>query len=545
MTPKVGDRLAGYEIRALIARGGMSTVFRAHDDRLDRDVALKVLSEDLSGDSVFRARFAREWRILAGIRHPNIVPIFDAGEWQGQLYQAMLLVEGADLAQLVALSGPMSLARATSIIGQVAAALDAAHAQGVLHRDVKPSNVILHEPAAADRPEHVYLVDFGLTRRADSTQLTASGNVLGTVGYMAPEVLQGAPADARTDQYSLACVAYQLLAGEAPFRRSTQMGTIMAQLQEVPPSVRELRGDIPDSVDQVVARGMAQEAEDRYPSSGAFAEALASAARPVASPSGGPGDAAADTTLTGAPLQRPVATSVERRPRGPMPAVTPAPPRPRRRPAFPFAIAALLILLVGGLGALAVERLFDARAATPVASPSSSGNPGPTLVAVASSAPTAAPTPTPLTALQRLMAVIPAGMTHCAKASSIESSISGYLVVVQCDLDTTQVLDVRYWLYPDAASVDDQWTRRMAALKAAGLPTADGNCWNGKQGQTTHARGSLQCDIYPTNATLEVRWSDQRDLVYAVVNGKPGDLRALVQWWSANAVLGGTQRATP
>jgi Protein kinase domain len=532
MTPTVGQRLAGYEIRALIARGGMSTVYRAHDDRLDRDVALKVLSEDLSGDPVFRARFAREWRILAGMRHPNIVPIFDAGEWQGQLYQAMLLVSGADLAQLVALSGPLSVARATAIIGQVAAALDAAHAQGVLHRDVKPSNVIVAESSTPDRPEHVYLVDFGLTRRADSTQLTASGNVLGTVGYMAPEVLRGAPADARSDQYSLACLAYQLLTGEAPFRRSTQMGTIMAQLQEVAPSSRAIRGDIPSTVDQVVARGMAPDADDRYASAGAFAHDLASAAAgsAAATTSAGARASAGGRTTRLAPLTRrhPAAGGSL---------------RSRPRPALAIGVAAVLV--PGGLGALAAERLLDARGPTsPITSPSAALTSAPSQPPAASTSP-AAPTASPQTAFQRLLAVIPAPLrSSCVKSSSIEPSITGYLVVIQCNLDTPQVLDLRYWLYPDVASVDDEWQRRMAALTSGGLPTADGNCWNGKQGQTTHARGSLQCDI-PTDGTLEVRWSDRRDLVYAVVNGKPGDLKALVRWWSTNAVLDGTQQAAP
>ena len=206
----------------------------------------------------------------------------------------------------------------------------------------------------------------------------------------------------------------------------------------------------------------------------------------------------------------------------------------------------LVVLLLGGIGALFVERMLGAPAATPIASPGATPNLGTTQSAVASLVPTAGPSTTPQTAFQRLVAVIPSGIrSACVKATSSEPSITGYLVVIQCNLGTSQVLDVRYWLYPDAASVADEWARRMAALKAAGLPTTDGNCWNGRQGQTTHARGSLQCDIYPTDGTLEVRCSDQRDLVYAAVTGYPGDLKALVQWWSANAVLDGTQRAAP
>jgi serine/threonine-protein kinase len=173
---KVGDQIGQYLLTALIAPGGMSTVFRAHDERLDRDVALKLLSAELSEDPGFRDRFQRESRVAAGIRHPNILPVFDAGDWQGQLYIAMQLVEGPDLALIIERGGPIPPARTASIISQVAAALDAAHALGIVHRDVKPGNILLVPGSGPATLEHVYLSDFGLNRRITSTtQMTHSG----------------------------------------------------------------------------------------------------------------------------------------------------------------------------------------------------------------------------------------------------------------------------------------------------------------------------------------------------------------------------------
>ena len=277
MTPKVGDQLGQYTLTALIARGGMSTVYRAHDERLDRDVALKLLSAELSEDAAFRARFEREWRIAAGLRHPNIVPVFDAGEWEDQLFIGMQLIEGPDLATVIGAAGPLAPARAVSIVTQLAAALDAAHAQGIVHRDVKPGNVLLLE-GRGGAADHVYLADFGLTRRTSSmSRMTRTGSFLGTLGYIAPEQLKGLPVDARTDEYSLACVAYEMLTSAPPFPRDSEVAMITAHLQDPPPAVSLQRGDLPLAVDGVIAKGMAKEPDQRYPSCGDFARAFAAA----------------------------------------------------------------------------------------------------------------------------------------------------------------------------------------------------------------------------------------------------------------------------
>ncbi|MEO7118152.1 MAG: serine/threonine-protein kinase, partial [Candidatus Limnocylindrales bacterium] len=272
--PQVGDQVAHFTLTGRIAKGGMSTVYRARDERLGRDVALKVLSAELSDDGLFRERFERESRLAASISHPNILPIFDAGTWQGYLYISMLLVEGPDVAQLLE-AGPLEPARANSIVQQVAAALDAAHAKSLVHRDVKPGNILLLEGAGPRGADHAYLADFGLTRHAASTtRLTRPDLVLGTVGYIAPELLLGHAVDARADQYSLACVTYEMLAGEPPFPRETDVVTIAAHLHEPPPRITRRRPELPSALDGIIARGMAKSPDDRFTSASAFAAAF-------------------------------------------------------------------------------------------------------------------------------------------------------------------------------------------------------------------------------------------------------------------------------
>jgi serine/threonine-protein kinase len=206
-----GSRVAGYRLEEQIGQGGMAVVFRARDERLERQVALKVLSPALAADESFRHRFIRESRSAAAVDHPHIIPVFDAGEAEGVLFLAMRYVPGGDAGSLVRRSGPLPLARAVAIIAAVASALDAAHAAGLVHRDVKPGNMLIDaQPGQAD---HVYLSDFGLTKGAVSSALTGIGVFLGTLDYCAPEQIQGGTIDGRTDEYALACAAFELLSG--------------------------------------------------------------------------------------------------------------------------------------------------------------------------------------------------------------------------------------------------------------------------------------------------------------------------------------------
>ena len=268
-------KIASYQMVEEIGRGGMAVVYRARDVRLGRWVALKVLGEDLARDEAFRRRFIRESRAAAAVDHPNIIPIFDAGEASGVLFIAMRYVGGQDVHSLLNRMGPLPPARAAGIVAQVASALDAAHACGLVHRDVKPANMLLGGLAEDGSEDHVYLSDFGISKTSQATtNLTLTGQVLGTLNYLAPEQIEGRAVDGRADAYSLACAAFEMLAGAPPFRREQSLAVMWAQLSAPPPALTSMRPDLPPAVDQVMARGLAKAPEDRYPGCRAFAAAL-------------------------------------------------------------------------------------------------------------------------------------------------------------------------------------------------------------------------------------------------------------------------------
>ena len=347
---EIGDMIATYRLTGVIGGGGMGTVYRAHDERLERDVALILLAPQLSADASFRARFEREARIAGALRHPNIVPVFDAGEWNGQLYLVMMLVEGPNLATVIKRVAPLSLRRVTSIVAQIASALDAAHAQGIVHRDVKPGNILLLEHAAPDGGDHAYLADFGLTRSAgEVTQMTRAGTFLGTLDYVAPEQLQGEHVGGRADQYALACTTFEMLSATPPFRRDSEVALISAHLYAPPPLLADVRPDLPAALGSVLARAMAKDPEARFATTGAFAQALTQATFGVA---------------VGPPtIVRPVA------PTPPLQGVVHggALPEPRESSNRPLAIAVgavFLAVLLGGGAVLAIN-LAGSPSATP------------------------------------------------------------------------------------------------------------------------------------------------------------------------------------
>jgi serine/threonine protein kinase/DNA-binding beta-propeller fold protein YncE len=270
-----GSQIAGYRLEEQIGLGGMAVVFRAHDDRLDRMVALKILAPGLALDDAFRQRFIRESRAAAAVDDPHIIPVFEAGEASGVLFIAMRYVRGGDVRTLLDQAGPLPPARATEIISQVASALDAAHARGLVHRDVKPANMLLDASAGTDRPDHVYLSDFGLSKQALAPSgLTSTGQFLGTLDYVAPEQIEGRPVDGRTDEYALACAAFELLSGAPPFRRNEGLAVVYAQLSEPPPSLAARRSGLPPAIDSVLTRALAKSPADRYPTCRDFAVAL-------------------------------------------------------------------------------------------------------------------------------------------------------------------------------------------------------------------------------------------------------------------------------
>ena len=271
---RAGSVLAGYRLEQQVGRGGFAVVFRALDERLGRPVALKILSPALASSSPeFRRRFIAESRAAAAVDDPHIIPVYEAGEADGVLFIAMRYVAGGDLRQVLEREGALAPDRAADFVSPVASALDAAHGAGLVHRDVKPGNILVD--ARAGRPDHVYLSDFGIVKGAALGSLTGVGSSnLGTPDYMAPEQISGQPVDGRTDQYSLACVTVQLLTGTVPFERDSLPALIYAHLTVPPPSLVSLRPDLPAAVDQVVAKAMAKTAEKRYDSCGDFADAL-------------------------------------------------------------------------------------------------------------------------------------------------------------------------------------------------------------------------------------------------------------------------------
>lgn len=257
-----GSNLAGYAVEGIVGRGGMGVVYRARDASLGRPVALKLLAPEVAEDERFRERFLREARAAASLDHGNVVPIYEAGEVEGRLFLAMRYVQGEDLSAILRRERKLAPDSTLAILGQLADALDAAHERGLVHRDVKPANVLLDERG------HAYLTDFGLTRSLGAAS-TQTGQLAGTLDYVSPEQIRGEEVDGRADGYALACLLYECLSGTAPFHRETEAATLWAHMQAEPPSLRDL-----PALDSVLARGLAKEKGERFGSCRELIEAV-------------------------------------------------------------------------------------------------------------------------------------------------------------------------------------------------------------------------------------------------------------------------------
>ena len=389
-----GSRVAGYQIKELIGRGGMAVVYRASDVRLDRPVALKVLAPELARDSAFRQRFIRESRSGASVDHPNIIPVFEAGESDGVLFIAMRYVAGRDVRALIDREGPLRPSRVVSIVTQIASALDTAHAHGLVHRDVKPANILLGTVATGVAPDHVYLSDFGLSKLSVSAvSLTGTGQFLGTIDYMSPEQIEGRTIDGRTDLYALACAAFEMLTGRPPFQRDQDLAVMWAQVSAPPPSARQLRRELAPQVDQVIAKALAKTPDDRYatcldfaaelraacaikPGQGPVATELAAAVPPVASAHPPVSSPAPGSEATITEAVRPVSGGLAAAAAGraPTPGYTPpgqsnqlwegpgyqqpqylGTPQRRRSRALPIMLSILIVAILAGVGALVLH----------------------------------------------------------------------------------------------------------------------------------------------------------------------------------------------
>ena len=351
-----GAEFAGYRVEGVAGKGGMGVVYRATQLNLDRLVALKLIAADYAEDDDFRERFVRESRTAASIEHPNVIPVYEAGEHAGALFISMRYVDGTDLREQLRAAGRLDPARVAPLFTQIGAALDAAHARGLVHRDVKPANVLV---APGD---HVYLTDFGLTKRSESeSALTQTGQFVGTYDYVAPEQIEGRRVDARTDVYALGCMLFHVLTGTVPFERPTDIAKLWAHVNDPPPRLAAVDPGLAD-FQPVVDRAMEKEPEHRYASAGDLGRAVAavSAGRPVVvseqsvarGPAAPPKPAPDDPTRMDAPAPAPA----------PDAAVTPTTPRRRRTPllvggaiAGVAAAAVVAVLLLGGGGGDAEE----------------------------------------------------------------------------------------------------------------------------------------------------------------------------------------------
>jgi Protein kinase domain/PASTA domain len=341
-----GLEFAGYRVERTLGRGGMGVVYLARDLDLDRAVALKVIRSDLADDPTFRARFRSESRTAAAIDHPHVVTVFGAGELDGLLYVAMRYVPGPDLGRIVSRDGPLSPETAAELLGQVAGGLDAVHAAGLVHRDVKPGNVIVARDSAGTA---AYLADFGLAKAiASTTGLTATGELIGTVDYIAPEQIEGRRVDARTDVYALGCVLFHAVTGGVPFPQPESSAKMWAHLNESAPAPEGRAA----ALDPVIRRAMAKDPADRFPSAGDLGRAAVAAVRheAVTEPERavGAGDAAPAETARLDTEPTPVRTRE----------VPAAPPRRRRRRIL-AAGAVGLIAALGAAAAIEVPRLSD------------------------------------------------------------------------------------------------------------------------------------------------------------------------------------------
>jgi len=277
-----GDDFAGYRIERRLGRGGMGILYLAVEPGLDRRVALKLIAPEAAAEEVFAKRFAEESRIAASIEHPNVVPIYAAGEQDGVPFIAMRFVSGSDLGRRIAREGRLEPGQAVALIAQVANGLDAIHAAGLVHRDVKPANVLLSgEPGS----EHAYITDFGVARNvATNSGLTQTGRFVGTLDYVAPEQISGGAVDARVDVYALGCLLYKLLTGEVPFPREGEAARLYAHLNDPPPAPSLRAPEVSMELDDVVARAMSKQPADRYPSAGDLGRAAIAALSGTTSP---------------------------------------------------------------------------------------------------------------------------------------------------------------------------------------------------------------------------------------------------------------------
>ena len=559
---RIGTEIAGYRVESLLGRGGMSVVYLAEHVRLGRRVALKLLAPMLSDDETYRDRFQRESRRAAELDHPNVVPIFDAGEVDGQLFIAMRYIEGCDLKTLIRREGSLGMGRTLFILEQAADGLDAAHERNLIHRDVKPGNILIAEPS-----EQVYLTDFGVVKHTASKGLTRTGFFIGTVDYAAPEQIEGLPVDARTDVYALGCVLYECLVGKAPFDRDAEINVMHAHLIDAPPLLTASRPDLPKALNRVLASALAKAKDDRYDTCGQLIEAARVAARQRSTTTvhrdredAGPAEAeapaaaSAEMTTTEPPTPAPpdagaavIATPVTDRPDAdalPVGAEAPpaqpagAPPpasgdggggRRRDRRAWLAAGAVLVAALLAAAVVYAVTR---------------ESNSGPTGITTGTTIPITTP---PVVAKGLAGVVLHDVWDKCAVSSTpqpgaVESAIC--LPTANGAVFFPDRVDLP--IYPDAAAQKKAFealrgSDPISAALVAGKGNCNNNSWNGfgiwRHALDNKLGGQRYCYVDAKHDTVIVWTHDRRDtpshldfIGVARVGGR-GNGPSLFNWW--------------
>jgi serine/threonine protein kinase len=549
----VGEELAGYRLLAVLGRGGMSVVYQAENPRLSNIVAVKVLAPELATDDVFRARFLQESRIAASLNHPHVIPIYDMGPCGDLLYIAMRYVAGADLHTVLKAHGRIAPEQALSLIGQAGRALDAAHRSGLVHRDVKPANLLI-ERGVDDDPDYVYLADFGITKHELSrTGLTATGQFVGTLAYIAPEQIQGKHVGHRADIYSLGCVLYESLTGSVPFPKPIDAAVIWAHVEEeaTPPSA--VCPDLPKRLDGVIARALAKDPDDRY----STCRELIDAARATLEPAQQTGlptslSRRLETVLSGVEppppklarprMDPPVRETTDdgaisaplAEPPAPPPVVATAPPtaaereRPGRRSPprwrLPALAAAALVIVAGGAVWLA-------------------GRGGRTIPAAKAAAHRAAAASRPPNPILQALAITNESATakHLIPPSSCKSQSA---TMVTCTHPAFGANTVTISTFPNLTALYTAYVAQVKALGSSPFRTNFGDCteqttygevsWNHlyqhprgyslAQSRSGHlidddAAGRVFCTF--TNSQLYIVWTQNDGRVLGVLSGAP------------------------
>jgi serine/threonine kinase PknH len=488
---RAGSRFGPYELRRLLGRGGMGEVYEAYDTVKDRTVALKLLPVELSHNDTFRKRLEREARSAGKLQEPHVVPIHDYGEVDGHLYVDMRLIDGADLRTVLNRDGPLPPARAAAIVRQIGAALTAAHAAGVTHRDVKPENILV----TAD--DFAYLVDFGIANAATDDTLTEQGSAIGTFAYMAPERFTSAQVTFRADIYALACVLYECLTGSKPYRAESVSVLITAHLMEPVPQPSLMIPGLPAALDAVVARGMAKVPEHRFASAAELGLAATHAAG-----------------VTGGAFAAPS-------PPHPAPPLNTAPvPRRRRSGWVPAgAVAGSALLLTAAATAWSLRTPSSEMSATQTITRTVTSTPRTTV----KPPPNEVESPT----LRRLLGAVPAGYDFC---EPVKPPISGALVTVDCGQNTSPggPQTASYSLYQTTDALDDAFGSAVDQGTLQDCPGGGENpgTWD-YENTPESVEGSMACGLYQD--TPEIVWTKYSDLMLGMAQG--GELADLHNWW--------------